>query len=126
MFGSFSKLFLHYIKYLKVKAVAAGVDNLIKCEDFARDQVKETTQEGGGGVNSAAMKWKIGEMEFEAYMRFLDSMVCSRIASSVKPTVSCRLCQCDSIQCSGRQGTPYYWNKLASIIHVFNRPYSFS
>ncbi|XP_020623706.1 alpha-adducin-like [Orbicella faveolata] len=58
----------------QVKAVAAGVDNLIKCEDFARDQVKETTQEGGGGVNSSEMKWKRGEMEFEAYMRLLDSM----------------------------------------------------
>ena len=88
-----------------MKAIAAGVDNLIKCEDFARDQVKETTQEGGGGVNSTAMKWKRGELEFEAYMRFLDSMVCSRIASSVKPTESCRLCQCASIQYSGRQGT---------------------
>jgi len=74
-------------------------------------------------VNSATMKWKMGEMEFEAYMRFLDSMVCSRIASSVKPTVSCRLCQCDSIQYSGRQGTPYHWNKLAAIIRVYNRPY---
>lgn len=108
MFGLFSKLFLHYIKYLKVKAVAAGVDNLIKCEDFAREQVEETTQEGGGGVNSSAIKWKRGEMEFEAYMRFLDSMVCSRIASSVKPTVSCRLCQCASIQYSERKGTPYH------------------
>jgi len=72
-----------------VKAVAAGVDNLIKCEDFARDQVKETTVQGGGGVNSSEMKWKRGEMEFEAYMRLLDSMVCSSTctASSVKPTI---------------------------------------
>lgn len=69
-----------------MKAVAAGVDNLIKCEDFAREQVKETTQEGGGGVNSSEMKWKRGELEFEAYMRLLDSMVCSSTASSVKPT----------------------------------------
>jgi len=67
-----------------VKAVAAGVDNLIKCEDFAKDQVKETTQQGGGGVNSGEMKWKRGEMEFEAYMRLLDSMVCLSTASLVK------------------------------------------
>ena len=86
--------------YLKVKAVVAGVDNLIKCEDFAKDQVKETSQEGGGGVNSSERKWKRGEMEFEAYMRLLDSMVCSSTASSVNLllsstihvyTVSCRL-----------------------------------
>ncbi|XP_078355962.1 gamma-adducin-like [Oculina patagonica] len=58
----------------QVKAVGAGVDNLIKCEDFAREQVNETVQEGGGGVNSGEMKWKRGEMEFEAWMRLLDSM----------------------------------------------------
>lgn len=58
-----------------MKAVGAGVDNLIKCEDFAREQVNETVQEGGGGVNSGEMKWKRGEMEFEAWMRLLDSMV---------------------------------------------------
>ena len=35
----------------------------------------ETAQEGGGGVNSGDIKWKRGEMEFEAMMRLLDSMV---------------------------------------------------
>ena len=47
----------------QVKAVGAGVDNLIKCEDFAREQVNETVQEGGGGVNSSEMKWKRAERE---------------------------------------------------------------
>lgn len=60
--------------------MAAGVDNLIKCEDLAREQVNETVQEGGGGVNSSEMKWKRGEMEFEAWMRLLDSMVSSKVA----------------------------------------------
>lgn len=58
----------------QVKAIGAGVDNLIKCDDFAREQVNETVQEGGGGVDSSEIKWKKGEMEFEAWMRLLDSM----------------------------------------------------
>ncbi|KAJ7333519.1 Adducin 3 (Gamma) [Desmophyllum pertusum] len=58
----------------QVKAISVGVDNLIKCDDFAKDQVHETVQDGGGGVNSSEMKWKKGEMEFEARMRLLDSM----------------------------------------------------
>lgn len=61
--------------YLQIKAVGVGIDNLIKCEDFAQEQVVETAQEGGGGVNSGDIKWKRGEMEFEAMMRLLDSMV---------------------------------------------------
>ena len=59
----------------QVKAVAAGIDNLIKCEDFAAEQVRETVKVGGGGVDSSQIKWKVGEMEFEAWMRLLDSMV---------------------------------------------------
>lgn len=58
----------------QIKAVGVGIDNLIKCEDFAQEQVVETAQEGGGGVNSGDIKWKRGEMEFEAMMRLLDSM----------------------------------------------------
>ena len=65
-----------------MKAVAAGIDNLVKCEDFAKEQVIETVKKGGGGVDSSQMKWKVGELEFEAYMRLLDSMV-----RSVKLTV---------------------------------------
>lgn len=58
-----------------MKAVSAGIDNLIKCDDFAKEQVKETAKVGGGGVDSSTIKWKKGEMEFEAWMRLLDSMV---------------------------------------------------
>lgn len=58
----------------QVRAIGVGIDNLIKCEDFAKEQVKETAQSGGGGVDSSELKWKPGEMEFEAYMRLLDSM----------------------------------------------------
>ena len=58
-----------------MKALAAGIDNLIKCEDFVKEQVQETVKLGGGGVDSSEIKWKVGEMEFEAWMRLLDSMV---------------------------------------------------
>lgn len=58
----------------QVKAVAAGIDNLIKCDDFAKEQVQETTKACGGGVDSSGIKWRVGELEFEAWMRLLDSM----------------------------------------------------
>ena len=35
----------------------------------------ETVKSGGGGVDSGQIKWKKGELEFEAWMRLLDSMV---------------------------------------------------
>lgn len=58
-----------------MKAVSAGIDNLTKSDDFAKQQVMDTCKVGGGGVDSGPIKWKVGEMEFEAYMRLLDSMV---------------------------------------------------
>ena len=64
-----------FVLSLQVKAVAAGIDNLIKCDDFAKEQVQETTKAGGGGVDSSYIKWRVGELEFEAWMRLLDSMV---------------------------------------------------
>lgn len=43
----------------------------------AIDQVKEVTSKGGGGVNVVKheIKWGLGELEFQAEMRILDSMV---------------------------------------------------
>ena len=58
--------------------MAAGIDNLIKCDDFAKEQVQETIKSGGGGVDSSDIKWRVGELEFEAWMRLLDSMVRQR------------------------------------------------
>ncbi|KAK2572413.1 Gamma-adducin [Acropora cervicornis] len=58
----------------KVKAIGAGIDNLVKCDELAIQQVVETANTGGGGVDSGKLKWKRGEMEFEAWMRLLDSM----------------------------------------------------
>lgn len=58
----------------QVRAISAGIDNLVKCEDLAKEQVMETVKSGGGGVDSGQIKWKKGELEFEAWMRLLDSM----------------------------------------------------
>lgn len=58
----------------QVKAIGAGIDNLVKCDESAIEQVVETANTGGGGVDSGKLKWKRGEMEFEAWMRLLDSM----------------------------------------------------
>lgn len=51
----------------------------MKCDDFAVQQVLEVAKVGGGGVDSGQHKWKKGEMEFEAWMRLLDSMVKEKI-----------------------------------------------
>ena len=51
----------------------------MKCDDFALQQVVEVANAGGGGVDSGQLKWKKGEMEFEAWMRLLDSMVKGKI-----------------------------------------------
>ena len=66
-----------------------GIDNLIMIEDEARRQVFEHGQRGGGGVNSqteggpdgqgkkssTARSWGVGEMDYEALMRYLDNAV---------------------------------------------------
>ena len=48
---------------------------MIEASPAAREQVKEVTSHGGGGVDSSGKKWKIGELEFEALMRLLDNAV---------------------------------------------------
>lgn len=53
--------------------MSAGEANLIKCDEESRKSVLETVSEGG--VDSSSTKWRKGELQFEAYMRMLDSMV---------------------------------------------------
>ena len=48
---------------------------MVEASPAAREQVKEVTSHGGGGVDSSGKKWKIGELEFEALMRLLDNAV---------------------------------------------------
>ena len=52
-----------------------GLENVIEASPAAREQVKEVTSHGGGGVDSSGKKWKVGELEFEALMRLLDNAV---------------------------------------------------
>ena len=57
-------------------SAAVFKDQIIIPSEEARKQVLEVTGEGGGGVNTTQEenKWKLGELEYEANMRLLDSM----------------------------------------------------
>ncbi|OUC46293.1 hypothetical protein D917_07835, partial [Trichinella nativa] len=62
----------------QVRAVRVGVDNLIFASEDAQQKVADLTKAGGGGVNKQSesqtkINWKIGELEFEAWMRVLDN-----------------------------------------------------
>ncbi|KAH9520266.1 hypothetical protein Btru_060393 [Bulinus truncatus] len=57
----------------QVKAVPAGLDNIVIPSEEAREQAFKTANQGGGGVESTGRKWKLGELEFEALMRTLDN-----------------------------------------------------
>jgi len=68
----------------QIRAVRAGVDNLVIPSQEAQDKVSELVhkmqQVGAGGVNRTpdggrAPKWKSGQLEWEAWMRILDSAV---------------------------------------------------
>ena len=66
--------------------VPLGIDNLVTIDEPTRRKVFESSQRGGGGVNSKTeggpdgsgnkqKVWGVGEMEFEALMRMLDNAV---------------------------------------------------
>jgi len=57
----------------QIKAMPAGIDNIILPSEEARDQAFRVANQGGGGVDQSGKKWKIGELEFEALMRTLDN-----------------------------------------------------
>ncbi|KRZ68124.1 Adducin-related protein 1 [Trichinella papuae] len=63
---------------IQVRAVRVGIDNLIFASEDAQQKVADLTKAGGGGVNKQSesqtkINWKIGELEFEAWMRVLDN-----------------------------------------------------
>jgi len=63
----------------QVKAMAAGFENLILPTPEAEKKAWETMNHGGGGVNMLSSKdkpieWGIGELEWEGWMRRLDSL----------------------------------------------------
>merc|ERR1712226_1191615 len=68
----------------QLKMVPLGIDNLITIDEPTRRKVFESSQRGGGGVNSKTeggpdgsgskqKVWGVGEMEFGALMRMLDN-----------------------------------------------------
>ena len=71
----------------QLKMAPIGFDNLILVDEETRRKVWETVQRGGGGVNSLdeggadgqgdkkKRSWGVGELEFEAHMRWLDNAV---------------------------------------------------
>ena len=58
-------------------SVAVFKDQIIIPSEETRKHVVEVTSAGGGGVNTKQdeTNWKLGELEYEANMRLLDSMV---------------------------------------------------
>ena len=68
----------------QVKLLPVGVDNLVTIPEETRQKAfDQSRQSGGGGVDSKEAegargerkKFKLGEMEFEAFMRMLDNSV---------------------------------------------------
>ena len=59
---------------LQVAAMHAGVGGLVQLGPEVMQRVAAVMQQGGGGV-SVHRLWGPGELEFEAYMRMLDSKV---------------------------------------------------
>ena len=59
----------------QVAAIGAGIDpsRLLVPSRDVQQQVWTTVTRGGGGVSSG--QWAVGELEFEAYVRMLDSLV---------------------------------------------------
>uniref|UniRef100_A0AC34Q261 Class II aldolase/adducin N-terminal domain-containing protein n=1 Tax=Panagrolaimus sp. JU765 TaxID=591449 RepID=A0AC34Q261_9BILA len=62
----------------QVKAAKAGLENLVIPDEAAVAKAYEIARHGGGGVNKtntngeSAQNWRIGELEWEAWMRLLD------------------------------------------------------
>ena len=56
-------------------SAANGVDNLVIPPERVLQQVQRVLQVGVNQQSSDGIQWKIGDMEFEAEMRRLDSMV---------------------------------------------------
>jgi adducin len=63
----------------QIRAAKAGIDNLVIPDGSAVEKAYQVARNGGGGVNKVAEngtdstpKWRIGELEWEAWMRVLD------------------------------------------------------
>ncbi|VDM37670.1 unnamed protein product [Toxocara canis] len=65
----------------QLRAARAGLENLVIPDEKAVERAYKTARRGGGGVNRSPAKdgdgrqinWRIGELEWEAWMRVLDN-----------------------------------------------------
>ncbi|KFD52699.1 hypothetical protein M514_06355 [Trichuris suis] len=64
----------------QIRAVRGGIDNLVLSSEEARSRAAETAREGSSGVGTLKaqdgvkkIQWGVGELEWEAWMRVLDS-----------------------------------------------------
>ena len=61
--------------WLQIQALSCGMANLIQVSKEVSERVREVVTQGGGGVSKNGKLWKMGEMEYEAFMRMLDNLV---------------------------------------------------
>ena len=55
--------------------MSCGIANLIQVSKEISERVQEVVTQGGGGVCDKGQLWKMGELEYEAFMRMLDNLV---------------------------------------------------
>ena len=61
--------------WLQIQALSCGIANLIQVSKEIGERVQEVVTQGGGGVSKNGKQWRMGEMEYEAFMRMLDNQV---------------------------------------------------
>ncbi len=68
--------------WFQIKALPIGLDNIHVPSEEEQKRIYETAMVGGGGdaQGEGKRKWRRGEMEFEALMRFLDNAVSRKLA----------------------------------------------
>ncbi len=55
--------------------MSVGLENLIIFDEEIVDKVQNDLKDAGANLMDKRLKWRRGEMEFEALMRLLDSQV---------------------------------------------------
>ncbi|KAH9505633.1 Alpha-adducin [Bulinus truncatus] len=58
----------------QVRAMSVGLKNIVLPTPDAQSQVQDIGSKGAVGIDASGFGWKLGEMEFEALMRAMDSV----------------------------------------------------
>lgn len=72
---------------LQVQALSCGLTNLIQVSEEVGKRVQDVVTQGGGGVSINGKLWRMGELEYEAFMRMLDNLV-SNDEETTEPVMS--------------------------------------